>query len=65
MLFAAFYSVVDGSIGQEKKKVISQQLCLHCADVGLLQTIDHNRQYDPHSARSKSSLTNNYSGTFM
>lgn len=48
-----------------EKKENSQQLCLHSADVGLVQTIDHNRRYDPHLACSESSLTNNYSRTFM
>lgn len=62
----AIYSLLprDGWFNGEKKKIISQQLCLRSADVGLAQTIDHNRQYDPHLACSESSLTNNYSHTF-
>lgn len=56
--------MMDGLI-EKKKKIISQQLCLRSADVGLVQTIDHNRQYDPHLACSESSLTNNYSHTFL
>lgn len=48
-----------------EKKIISQQLRLHSADVGMVYTIDHNRQCDPQLVGRESSLTNNYSHTLM